>query len=70
MLVYFWFGVLLVITFLYLFVCVDGHGGGCLARVKKFLFTEMPDLLRNIGRRICGNWVVDGIDAIANYLCY
>jgi len=58
MLVYFWFGILCLITVLYLFVCVDGHKGGFLARAKRFLFSEMPEFLRRCGRRICGNWMV------------
>lgn len=70
MLLYFWFWLLFVITVLYLFVCVDGNSGGYLAKTKGFLFVAMPNMLRAFGRRVFGNWLVDRIDAFANYLCY
>ena len=70
MLVYFWLFTLSIITVLYLFVCVDGHQTGCLAKMKRFLFSSLPNILRGAGRRMCGAWLVDSIDAVADYLCY
>jgi hypothetical protein len=46
--------VLITVSFFYLFVCVDSHGKGCLAKTKYFLFTQFPDGLRWIGRKTFG----------------
>ena len=70
MLVAFWGTTLFAITFLYLFVCVDGNSGGVLATMKNFLFDTLPELLRAVMRRICGEWFAESIDGFSKYLCY
>lgn len=70
MFLYLWLWILIIITSLYLFVCVDGNQPGCLATLKRFLFQSLPNILRNWGRRFCGDFFVDTIDTFADYLCY
>ena len=46
--------ILFSVSFLYLFVCVDEHGGGVLAKMKIFLYKKMPENLKSIAAKICG----------------
>jgi hypothetical protein len=56
--------VLVIISFFYLFVCVDGNSGSFLAKIKIFLFKTFPDILRSNGRRYCGDRFVDTIEGL------
>ena len=61
---------LVLVTFFYLFVCVDGNKRGILPDLKKVLFERFPNYLKKTGRATCGNWFVDKIEKFANYICY
>jgi hypothetical protein len=65
MLVAFWGTSLFAITFIYLFVCVDGNKAGILGTTKNFLFETLPQKLKAIIASICGNWAVDRIDGFS-----
>ena len=46
--------ILLMISFFYLFVCVNEHGTGCLPKTKILLWRTLPNVMRGYGRRTCG----------------
>lgn len=62
--------VLVSVSFLYLFVCVDDHAGGPLVAMKVFFFRTLPDCLRAVGRKTCGERFVNLIETFAHYLCF
>jgi hypothetical protein len=62
--------VLIVVSFFYLFVCVDPHSDNILSKMRKFLFKTLPNTLRSIGRRTLGETFVRAIDGSIHYLCY
>ena len=61
---------MLVVSFFYLFVCVDINGTGILGGMKRFLFIKLPDGLRWLGRKTLGDVFVKMVEAFAHYLCY
>ena len=65
-----WIFILLSVSFLYLFVCVDERGTGCCAKMKIFFWQTLPDTLKAIARKICGDKFVWLIDRTAHYICY
>lgn len=60
---------LISIAFFYLFVCVDERGNGCLAKTKVFFWQTIPNTLRQIARKICGEGFVRLIERLINYVC-
>ena len=61
---------LLIVSFLYLFACVDPNGNGILAKMRNFFWDTLPNFLRTVFRKICGECFVSGIDRAARYICY
>ena len=61
---------LITASFFYLFIAVDAHGEGILAKTRNFLFTTLPSKLRVNGRRFCGDMVIDLIERIITYVCF
>ena len=61
---------LVTISFFYLFVCVNEHGDGFLARSKVLVTKKFPDKLREIAAKICGQRFVNLIDRTAHYICF
>ena len=61
---------IVLVAFFYLFVCVDGSKKGILADLKRVLFERFPNTLKIAGRATCGNWFVEKIEKLANYICY
>lgn len=61
---------LVFVSFFYLFVCVDGSKKGILADLKRVLFERLPNSMKIAGRATCGNWFVDMIEKLADYICY
>ena len=61
---------LLIVSFLYLFACVDPNGNGILAKMRNFFWDSLPNFLRTVARKICGECFVNGIDRVARYICY
>lgn len=56
-----WGFALILISFMYLLVCVDGNKKGCLASCKRFVFRKIPAYLESKGDNCClrgGKWVV------------
>ena len=62
--------VLLTVSFFYLFVCVNEHGTGNLAKLKILVTQKFPGLLRAVAKRICGECFVRAIDRTAHYICF
>ena len=62
--------VLFTVAFLYLFVCVDERGGGVLAKAKIFFWIKMPEMLKDIARKCCGERFVWLIERVARYVCH
>jgi hypothetical protein len=61
---------LLFIAFLYLFVCVDPHEAGCLSSVKRFLWETLPNALRKLGSKVCGDRFVKAVDSFFEYVFF
>jgi len=62
--------ILFSVSFLYLFVCVDEHGKGVLAKMKIFLYKKMPENLKAIAAKICGQKFVKFLERVAHYICH
>ena len=62
--------ILLSVSFLYLFVCVDERQNGCLAKTKIFFWKTIPDAMKAVGRKICGERFVWAIERFSRYVCY
>ena len=62
--------ILLSVAFLYLFVCVDERGGGCLAKTKIVFWVKLPEMLKALARTICGERFVWLIERMARYVCH
>ena len=65
-----WGVVLLVITFVYMLVCVDANKGGVLAKIKIFVFITLPDLVKKCIVVIFGERVFSYISRLITYVCY
>ena len=61
---------LLLVAFLYLFVCVDGNGDGFLARTKKFFWITCPEAVTDLLAQVFGERLVTGIKRLSRYVCY
>ena len=62
--------ILLSVAFLYIFVCVDEHGEGCMAKLKIFFWKTLPAFMLKAAGRICGQRFVWMIERISHYICY
>ena len=62
--------VLLSVAFFYLFVCVDEHGTGFMAKSKRFFWFTLPELLKKAAGKICGRRFVMMIERFAHYICH
>jgi len=63
--------VLIIVSTIYLFVCVDGNGGGPMATIKRFLWITLPETGKRIGTRVCGERITKFLfEKAPNYLCY
>ena len=60
---------LISVAFLYLFVCVDERGTGCLAKTKVLFWYRMPEMLKSIAHKICGDRFVRLIERVIRYVC-
>lgn len=65
-----WIFLLVLVSFIYLFVCVDSHGGGIMAKIKNFLFNTAPEGLKRGGRKVCGDRFVSAIEGLITYVCF
>lgn len=61
--------ILLSVAFLYLFVCVDEHGKGYLAKTKILFWQTIPNMFRSIAKKCCGETFVRLIDRLIKYIC-
>jgi hypothetical protein len=59
--------IMFVVMFLYLMVCIDPHGDGILAKIRKFFFDSLPGFLKKWGIRLCGKTIVIYIEKSFNY---
>ena len=62
--------VLIVVSFFYLFICVDPYSDSVLAKTRNFLFKKLPAMLRHYGRMTLGDTFVRTIDGLVTYLCF
>ena len=62
--------ILCSVAFFYLFVCVDERGKGCLPKTKIFFWIQLPNALKFVGRKTCGDRFVKLIERLAHYICH
>ena len=63
------FGVaLVVISVLYILVCIDERQKTILGRTKMFVWYSLPDLIKKGARKVCGNTIVTLIERLINYI--
>ena len=61
--------ILCLVTFFYLFVCVDETKPGILATMKIFLWFTLPDFFKSIAQKTCGTCAVRIIEGINRKMC-
>ena len=62
--------ILVSVAFLYLFVCVDGNDSGILGSIKCFFWETLPNGLKKVAARICGETFVRVVERVARYICF
>ena len=62
--------VLFIASFFYLFVCIDPNSGSFLASIRNVLFNSLPQLLRTVGSKVCGQRFVARVEAMINWICF
>ena len=67
--IYIYAAALVIVSFFYLFVCVNEHGDGCMAKTKVLVTVKFPDKLRAGAEKICGKCFVNAIDRTVHYIC-
>ena len=67
--IYVYGSILITVAFFYLFVCVNEHGDGRLARTKIFFTVTVPEMTLNLTEKIFGKCCVRGIKRTAHYIC-
>ena len=61
--------ILCLVTFFYLFVCVDETKPGILATMKVFLWFTLPGYVMSFAQKTCGSCAVRIIEGVARTMC-
>jgi len=62
--------VLVIITCVYLLVCVDANKGGPLANCKILVYTTLPNNLQLVIKAVFGEACLRYVGRTITYLCY
>ena len=61
---------LLMVGFFYCFIFVDSKGKGVASKIKRFLYESIPEFIKSMMRKCCGDRAVWLLERTVSYVCY
>jgi hypothetical protein len=65
-----WTWLLIGVSAFYFLICADKHEAGALSDLRKFFLETLPEKIRRVLVRVCGERIVSGLEAVYDYVCY